>query len=88
MDDPNDLQHVFAAQRHNLETLVRQYGSVELAGRAIDDAAEAAFAGGTLVADNLGYYQQVFDVGGNPVTVRGRVVNGVVRIGSAWIAVS
>jgi hypothetical protein len=35
--------------------------------------------------DGDGFYQQVFDIGGNSVTVRGRVINGTVHVGTAWV---
>lgn len=86
MDDANRRNHIFGEPRHNLDALVRQHGSEEAAGRAIADAVDGAFDAGTLVVDDAGLYKQVFDVGGNSVTVSGRVINGVVRIGTAWIA--
>ena len=55
------------------------------AAQAISDAVDAAFQNGDLIVDRQGVYKQVFDIGGIFVTVRGRVVNGVVRIGTAWI---
>ena len=65
--------------------LVREYGSEVAAGSAIIEAANQAYQQGDLVVDGRGRYQQVFDIGGYPVTVRGRIVNGMARIGSAWI---
>ena len=85
MDDPNKWRHIFGNPNHNLDALVRHYGSEEEAARAIVDAVNQARHAGTLSTDNRGVYEQVFDVGGDPVMVRGRIVNGLVRIGTAWI---
>jgi len=85
MDDPNKWRHIFGNPNHNLDALVRHYGSEEEAARAIVDAVNQARHAGTLSTDNRGVYEQVFDVGGYPVMVRGRIVNGLVRIGTAWI---
>jgi hypothetical protein len=85
MDDPNRRRHIFGEPRHNLEPLVRQYGSEEAAGQAIDDAVNAAFHNGDLAVDDNGLYKQVFDIGGNSVTVTGRVIDGTVHVATAWI---
>ncbi len=85
MDDSNKRHHVFGNPDHNLDVLIQECGSEEAAGRAIVAAVNQAYRDGSLVVDSNGRYRQVFDVGGNPVTVRGRIVGGVVRIGSAWI---
>jgi hypothetical protein len=85
MDDPNRRNHIFGEPRHNLDVLIRQYGSEEAAGEAIVEAVNAAFERGDLIVDADGLYMQVFEVGGNSVTVSGRVMDGAVRIGTAWI---
>jgi hypothetical protein len=40
---------------------------------------------GKLSTNERGLYKQVFDVWGYPVMVRSKIVNGLVRIGTAWI---
>jgi len=85
MDDPNRRRHIFGEPRHDLEPLVRQYGSEEAASQAIENAVNAAFDGGDLIIDDNGLYEQVFDISGNSVTVSGRVIDGTVRVGTAWI---
>jgi len=74
MDDPNKWRHIFGNPNHNLDALVRHYGSEEEAARAIVDAVNQARQAGKLNTDTLGVYKQVFDVGGYPVMVRGRIV--------------
>ncbi len=86
MDDQNKLHHIFGNPGHNLDVLVGQYGSYEAAGRAIVEAVNRAYHAGSFIVDALGRYDQVFEVGGYAVTVRGRI--GLVRVGSAWIRAS
>jgi hypothetical protein len=85
MDDPNNLHHIFGSRRHNLDRLVRQFGSREAARRAIEDAVSSAFQAGELTLNARGVFEKTVDVGGNQVTVRGVIHLGEPRIGSAWI---
>jgi hypothetical protein len=85
MDDPNKRNHVFGNPEHNLHPLVQQYGSEEAAGQAIVEAVNEAARDGSLIIDTLGHYRQTLNIGGNLVTVSGKVVHGVPRVGSAWI---
>jgi hypothetical protein len=85
MDDANKFHHIFAKPGHNLSPLVRRYRSRAAAYQAMQDVLEAAFAGGSLVVDNRGGYRQAFNVGGVFVTVKGTIVAGRPRIGTAWI---
>jgi hypothetical protein len=85
MHDPNKRNHIFSNPNHNLDALVQHYGNEEEATRAIVDAVNQAQQDGKLSVDELGVYKQVFDVGGYPVMIAGRIVNGLVRIGTAWI---
>jgi hypothetical protein len=85
MDDPNKRNHILANPTHNLDALVRHYGSEEEAYRAIVDTVNRGQQDGKLSTNERGLYKQVFDVGGYPVMVRGKIVNGLVRIGTAWI---
>jgi hypothetical protein len=84
MDDPNDLHYVFGNPRHNLDQFVRRHGSEEFAGQEIDAAVDSAFISGNLILDDTGLYKQVFDIGGSLIIVSGCVVNGIVRVGTAW----
>jgi hypothetical protein len=83
--DANRRRHIFGDPRHNLDGFVRQYGSEEAAGQAIEDAVHAAFESGDLVIDDAGLYKQAFDLGGYSITVSGRVVDGEARVSTAWI---
>jgi hypothetical protein len=77
--DPNKLNHLFGKPMHNLDPLLQQYGSQEAAYNAIDQALNTQLSGGT------GNFQTIVNVGGNNVTVTGAYVNGVPRIGTAYI---
>lgn len=57
-------------------------------GRAIVEAVDREYRAGSLILDTLGRYRQALQVGGHLVTVGGRIVNGAVRVGSAWIPAS
>jgi hypothetical protein len=85
VDDPNKLHHIFANPDHNLDALVDQFGSEVEAWRAIVEAVTEAHHSGMLNADAIGRYRQTLEIGGHSVMVRGRIVNGVARVGSAWI---
>ena len=77
--DPNKLNHIFGNPGHNLDPVVQQFGSQTAAYDAIEQA----------VANNLGTgtgtYTTVVNVGGKSVTVSGAYVNGVPKIGTAFI---
>ncbi len=73
MGDPNKRHHIFANPHHNLDALVRHYGSEGDALRAIEDTVRQAQQDGKLGTDKHGVYKQVFDVGGYPVVVVGKM---------------
>jgi hypothetical protein len=75
------VNHIFGNARHNLESLVQQLGSQEKAFGAIQSAAEGAVKAGGLT----GVFETAVDIGGTQVTVRGAVVDGTVKIGTAFI---
>jgi hypothetical protein len=85
MDDPNKLNHIFNNPDHNLDRVVRQYGSQEAAAWAMIEAIDSALQNGSLMTDPEGRYRQLFDIGGNAVWISGKVVDGVPRVGSAWV---
>lgn len=85
MDAPNKLRHLFGKPQHGLDALVRRYGSEEAAAQAIFDAVRSVYESGGLRMEAAGYYGQAFDVAGIQVTVRGRIVRGIVRVGTAFV---
>jgi hypothetical protein len=85
MRNPNKLHHIFANHRHNLESLVQQYGSREAAVQAIQDAVDADLHAGELIPNARGVFEATLEIGGNQVTVRGVILSGTAVLGSAWI---
>jgi hypothetical protein len=79
--DPNKLTHIFGNAEHNLEPVVKALGSQEAAFNALHTATQAAVRAESLT----GVFETVVEVGGAHVTVRGAVVDGAVRIGTAFI---
>ena len=83
--DANKLHHIFDKAGRNLDDVVKAAGSREAAFGAMEKAAQGAFDAGKLAATkNPGVFEGVVNVGGADVTVRGAVVDGIFRIGSAW----
>jgi len=87
VNEPNKRNHIFANPNHNLDALVQHYGSEDEAFRAIVEAVNQAWQAGKISTNRDGRYEQVFDVGGYPVRVRGQIHNGLVRIGTAWLPI-
>ena len=79
--DQNKVNHIFGNADHNLEGVVKQFGSPGNAFSALRSATEGAVKAGNL----QGTFQTVVNVGNSQVTVRGAVVNGAVKIGTAFI---
>jgi hypothetical protein len=83
--DPNKRIHIFGNPRHNLASLMAEFRDEEAAFGAMQAAVDAALARGELRVDTRGRYRSVVDIGSCRVTVRGAVVDGAARIGSAWM---
>jgi RHS repeat-associated protein len=73
----NRINHVFQA-KHKLDVLVQQFGGKQGAYEAIASAAERAVAG------TAGPFQTTVQVGGQSVVVRGAVIDGIVKISTAF----
>lgn len=82
--DPNKLNHIFGKAVHNLDDVVSAAGSREAAFGAMERGAQSALDAGKLTTDSRGLFETVVNIGGVDVSVRGAVVDGVARIGSAW----
>jgi hypothetical protein len=78
--DANKLFHIFGNPAHNLTVLVQTYGSEQAAYNALLQATEQTVASKGLT----GVFETTVQVGGESVTVRGAVVGGVVKIGTAF----
>lgn len=77
--DVNKINHVFQG-KHALGQLAEKFGSSQNAMNEIVRAVDSK-----LPANYTGLYRTVVDVGGQAVTVTGRVVDGAVRIGTAFV---
>ena len=78
----NRLNHIFGKAQHNLGPLLQQFsGSQEAAFDALKTATEVAVNAKSLT----GVFETVVQVGGLQVTVRGAVVSGAIKIGTAFI---
>jgi hypothetical protein len=78
----NTMRHIFGKAAHNLAGLVARLGS-ERAVIAAVARAMARLPAGSFPAS--GPFQVVVRVAGQNVTVRGAVVNGIIRISTMWI---
>jgi len=78
--DGNKLHHIFDNPEHNLAPVVQQYGGQEAAYDAIQQAVIQQRPG-----TGSGTYDTVVNVGGSDVTVTGSYVNGIPRVGTAYI---
>jgi RHS repeat-associated protein len=77
----NDLHHIFGKPKHNLGALIERFGSQEATYRAVEAATQVA--GRTQGLSGL--YETTVTVAGQDVVVRGKVMEGVVRIGTFYI---
>jgi hypothetical protein len=78
--DANKLNHIFGDAGHNLDPLVKEFGSQESAFNALQQATDAAVRQQGLT----GVFETTVQVGDQTVTVRGAVVDGDARIGTAF----
>jgi hypothetical protein len=78
--DANKLNHIFGQSKHGLDAVVQQMGSQEAAYKALQEATEAAVKKNNLT----GLFTTTVNVGGETITVKGIVVKGAVKIGTAF----
>lgn len=79
--DPNKLNHIFGDVRHNLGPIVRVFGTQEAAFTAVESATQVAVEAQGVT----GIFETTVTVAGENVVVRGRVIDGVARIGTFFI---
>jgi len=80
-DDANKANHIFGDPRHNMDPVLNQFGSRESAFAAIKQSTEQVVQALGL----QGVFETQVPVGSSIVTVRGNIVGGTVRIGTAFI---
>lgn len=68
-------------ERSQLEGLVTHFGSREAAYTALYDATQVAVRG----QGTTGVFQKAVNVAGQSVTVRGNVIDGVLRLSTAFV---
>jgi RHS repeat-associated protein len=73
---PSKLDHIFAA-KHNFDPLVQQFGSREAVVQQFLNSLKG-------LTPESGTFEEQIVVGGQKVVVRGAVVNGVTKIGTAF----
>lgn len=78
--DANKLNHIFGKAAHNLDGLVSEFGSQEAAYNALQKATQEVVSQKGLT----GVFETSVTVGSQTVTVRGAVVDGVAKIGTAF----
>lgn len=76
----NKLHHIFGRAKHGLGMLVSKLGSEQAAYNALQGATEAAVRAQGMA----GEFTVSVQVAGETVTVTGKVVDGAVRIGTAY----
>jgi hypothetical protein len=64
---------------HQLESLVSEFGGKEGAYKALKSATEGAVSG------TVGQFEKAVQIGSQAVTVRGSVIDGAVKIATAFI---
>jgi len=78
--DPNKLNHIFGNPGHNLGALVTYFKTEGTALQAIQQATDAVVTAKGIT----GVFQETVTVGGQTITVRGTVIGGVAKIGTAF----
>ena len=79
--DANKLVHIFGNARQDLGPLTLIFGSQEVVFAAVQSAAQSAVRSQSL----SGVFETTVNVAGQNVVVRGKVIDGVARIGTFFI---
>ena len=76
----NKLKHIFGKSVHKIDDIVKEFGSQENAFQAMQEATQAAVKSKNLT----GVFEVTVRVGRQDVVVRGKVIDGVAKIGTAF----
>ena len=76
--NPNKLNHIFGKAEHNFDPLIQRFGSQQA-------VVEQMYRGLQGVVPSGGRFTVTRTIGGESVVIDGAVVNGVPRIGTAYI---
>ncbi len=77
----NDVNHVFGNPGHNLDPVAAEFGSPQQAYIALQKAVQNAVQERNI----QGIFETEVQVGSRTVTVRGNAINGIAKIGTAFI---
>jgi hypothetical protein len=84
--DPNKLNHLFGKAEHNFDALLKSFGGNQSkAYTAIENAAQSYVTKNNITGVINATNQITVKVSGYNVTVRGNVVDGVLKLGTAFI---
>ncbi len=78
----NDLNHIFGRTKHNLNGFLSSYGNDQSSAY---NALQNAIQNHVDANGISGLYKEVINVGGFEITVKGKVIDGVARIATAFI---
>jgi hypothetical protein len=78
--DTNKLKHIFGNPRHNLNDLIKVYGSEQKAFNAIEKATKKIIKNKNI----SGVFETNIKIGNEIIIVRGNVINGVTKIGTVF----
>ena len=78
--NPNKLHHIFGDPDHNLDEFVKEFGGEQNALEAILEATEQTVKKKGITRG----FEETIHVGSRQITVRGTVIDGDVRIGTAF----
>ncbi|MFT9078673.1 hypothetical protein [Ethanoligenens sp.] len=81
--DANKLNHIFGKSEHNLDSLLGKYSGNETKAFNALETATQKYVGANNITGN--FKDITVNVNGINVTVRGTVINGQVKIGTAFI---
>jgi RHS repeat-associated protein len=79
--DPNKINHIFNQSEHKLESLVSQFGSKEAAFAALQKGAQSVVSSKGITN---GGFEITLKFGAEDITVRGKVIDGIAKIGTAF----
>ncbi|HXO42129.1 MAG TPA: hypothetical protein VN999_11800, partial [Thermoanaerobaculia bacterium] len=78
----NKLNHIFNGEGHGLENLVANFGGEQ---QLTVKVVEQLGALGPLPTNSNGIFKVVVQIAGEVVTVTGKVVDGVARVGTFYV---
>ena len=81
--DPNKLNHIFGKKEHNLDTFLSKFGGDQVKAYNALEKVTQQYVNSNKITGT--FKDIIVNVNGVDVTVRGTVINGQVKIGTAFI---